>query len=62
MLLRSWQLKTTNLGVFVATVAIASQVMSSSTSKPIAFYDADKYEVWHDATRDEIQALRSNHT
>jgi hypothetical protein len=36
--------------------------MSFSTSKPIAFFDAERYKVWHDAMRDEIQALCSNHT
>jgi len=62
MVLRPRQPKTTNLGVFVATVTPTSWVMSSPTSEPIDLSDADMYEAWHDAMRDEIQGLGSNHT
>jgi len=62
MVLRSRQPKTTNLGVSAATIPPPSRVMSSPTSEPIAFSDADRYEVWHDTTHDEIQVLLSNHT
>jgi len=36
--------------------------MYSPTSEPIVFSDANRYEAWHGAMRDEIQALRSNNT
>jgi hypothetical protein len=62
MVLHLWQPKIANLSVFVATVTPTSWVMSFSTSEPIAFFDAERYKVWHDAMRDEIQALCSNHT
>jgi len=39
-----------------------SRVTSSPTFEPIAFSDADRYEAWYGAIRDEIQALRSNNT
>jgi hypothetical protein len=42
--------------------ALISQVMSSSTSKPIALSDVNRYEVWYGVMRDKIQALRSNNT
>jgi hypothetical protein len=61
MVIHSRQSKTANLGVFAATISHASRVMSSPTSEPIVFSDADMYEVWHDVMRDEIQALRFNH-
>jgi len=38
------------------------QVMSSPAYKPLIFSNADKNKEWHDATLDEIQALRSNNT
>jgi len=62
MVLRPRQSKTTNLGVFVATVTPTSWVMSSPTSEPIDLSDANRYKAWHDAIRDEIQALGSKHT
>ena len=36
--------------------------MYSPTSEPIVFSDANRYEAWHGAMRDEIQALCSNNT
>jgi hypothetical protein len=36
--------------------------MSSPNYEPIAFSDADMYEAWHGAMRDEIQVLHSNDT
>jgi len=45
-----------------SSVAPISPVMSSPTSEPIAFSDANRYEVWHSAMHDEIQALCSNNT
>jgi hypothetical protein len=54
MVLHLWQPKIANLSVFVATVTPTSWVMSFSTSEPIAFFDAERYKVWHDAMRDEI--------
>jgi hypothetical protein len=36
--------------------------MSSPTSEPIDLSDANRYKAWHDAIRDEIQALGSKHT
>jgi len=62
MVLHSRQLKTTNLSVSAATVPPPSRVMSSPTSEPISFSDANRYEVWHDTIRDKIQVLRYNHT
>jgi len=47
----------------VASYAAPSyRVMSSPTSEPIAFSDANRYKAWHGAMHDEIQALRSNNT
>jgi hypothetical protein len=42
--------------------ALICRVLSPPNYESIAFSDADKYEVWHDAMRDEIQVLRSNDT
>jgi hypothetical protein len=42
--------------------ALICWVMSSLTSEPIALSDADRYKVWHDTMRDEIQALCFNNT
>jgi rRNA maturation protein Nop10 len=36
--------------------------MSSPTYEPIVFSDADRYEAWRGAMREEIQALRFNDT
>jgi hypothetical protein len=63
MVLRPWLPKTALL-IVSATFSTApiSRVMSSSTFELIAFSDADRYEAWYGAMRDEIQALRSNNT
>jgi hypothetical protein len=36
--------------------------MSSPTSKPIAFSNADRYDMWHGVMHDKIQALHFNNT
>lgn len=62
MVLRSQQPKTANLVASVAAATTSTRVLLSPSSKPLAFSDAEKYTVWHDAMCDEIKALRSNHT
>jgi len=62
MVLRSQQPKTANLVASVAAATTSTRVLLSPSSKPLAFSDAEKYAVWHDAMCDEIKALRSNHT
>jgi len=48
-------LKTTLLTASAASFAAPiSRVMSSLTSEPIAFSDADRYEAWYGAMHDEI--------
>jgi hypothetical protein len=55
--------KTTLLAAFTTTsVAPICQVVSPPTYKLIVFSDADRYEAWHAAMREEIQALRFNNT
>lgn len=39
-----------------------SRVLSPPAYELITFYNADMYEAWHNAMKDEIQALRSNNT
>jgi len=48
--------------VFFDAVTTSPRVLHSPSSKPLAFSDADRYVVWHDAMCDEIKALCSNHT
>ena len=43
-------------------VAPIYQVLSPPIYETIAFSDADKYDAWHGAIQDEIQALCSNNT
>jgi hypothetical protein len=62
MVLRPRQPKTTNLVAFTAADTASTRVLLSPSSEPLAFSDADKYVVWHDAMCDEIKALRANHT
>jgi len=62
MVLRPRQPKIANLMASAAAVTASYRVMLSPTSKPFAFYDTDRYAVWHDAMCDEIKLLRSNHT
>jgi len=62
MVLKSRQPKTANMVSSTAANTAATRVLLSPSSEPIAFSDADKYVVWHDAMCDEIKALQSNHT
>jgi len=62
MILRSWQPKTTNLVASAAVNPASRRVLHSPSSEPLAFSDADRYAVWHNAMCDEIAVLRSNHT
>ena len=47
-----------------ATVTTTSicRVVSPPTQEPISFTDANRYEVWHNTMREEIQTLRANKT
>jgi hypothetical protein len=62
MVLRSLQPKTANMVSSAATDTAATRVLLSPSSEPVAFSNANKYVVWHDAMCDEIKVLRSNHT
>jgi hypothetical protein len=39
-----------------------NQVVSPPSHEPLVFNDANRYEVWHNVMREEIQALRANRT
>jgi hypothetical protein len=39
-----------------------SRVVSPPSHEPLVFNDANRYEAWHSAMREEIQALRANRT
>jgi hypothetical protein len=55
MVLKSRQPKTANL------VALLSLIqLPPPSSQPLAFSNADRYAIWHDAMCDEIKVLRSN--
>jgi hypothetical protein len=63
MVLRPRLPKTALLTAFAAISAAPNyRVMSSSACEPLTFSDADRYEVWHGAMCNEIQAIRSNRT
>jgi len=63
MVLRLQLSKTSLLTASTASFVVPiSRVMSSPTSEPIAFSDANRYEAWHSVMRDEIQAQHSNNT
>jgi len=62
MTLRPRQPKTANLAASVAATSASTRVLHSPSSEPFAFFDADRYAVWHNAMCDEIAALRSNRT
>jgi hypothetical protein len=51
MVLHPWLLKT---ALLTASIAPLCQVMSSPNYEPIVFSNADRYEAWHCAMRDEI--------
>ena len=63
MVLRPRQPKT---ALFTATtttsIASFSWVVSPPIHKPLLFNDANRYEAWHSAMHEEIQALRANKT
>jgi hypothetical protein len=63
MVLRPQLPKITLLTTFATTsVVLICRVVSPLTYKPIAFSDVNRYEAWHGAMREKIQALRSNDT
>ena len=62
MVLRLRQPKTANLVASTAADTASTRVLLSPFSEPLAFSNADRYAVWHDAICDEIKALHSNHT
>jgi hypothetical protein len=62
IVLRPQQPKTAKLVASAVAVLASPGVLHSPSSKPLAFSDADRYVVWHDAMCDEFKALRSNHT
>jgi len=45
-----------------ASAVSFNRVVSPPSHEPLVFNDANKYEVWHSAMREEIQALRTNKT
>ena len=57
------QFKTT-LSIATTTTSTASfdWVVSLPTHKPLVFNDANRYEAWHSAICEEIQALYANRT
>jgi hypothetical protein len=63
MVLRPRQPKTALSTATAATFVVSfSQVVSPPSNEPLVFNDANKYEVWHSAMREEIQALHANRT
>ena len=62
MTLRPRQPKTANLVASAAATSTSTRVLYSPSSEPFAFSDADRYTVWHNATCDEIAALRKTRT
>jgi hypothetical protein len=64
MVLHPRQPKITLLTVSATTTdASICRVVSPPTHEPtIAFSDVDRYEAWHDAMHEKIQALHSNDT
>ena len=63
MVLRPRLQKTTLLAASAAASAASNcRVLSSPACESLTFSDADRYEAWHCAMHDEIQALHSNNT
>jgi hypothetical protein len=62
MVLRPRQPKTANSVASAAANPASTWVLHSPSSEPLAFFDADRYAVWHNAMCDEIATLRSNRT
>ncbi|KAJ6340305.1 hypothetical protein OIU77_008126 [Salix suchowensis] len=64
MVLRPRQPKTANLSsLSVSSPSIyPSRVLSPSNFEPMSFKEADRFECWHSAMKDEISALHANNT
>jgi GMP synthase-like glutamine amidotransferase len=63
MVLRPRQPKTALSTTTTTTTATSiGWAVSPPTHEPLVFNDANGYEVWHSALREEIQALRTNKT
>jgi hypothetical protein len=63
MVLRPRQPKTSlSMATTTASAASFSLVFSLPTHEPYVFNDANRYEAWRSAMREEIQALRANRT
>ena len=63
MVICPWLPKTANLmPSFALSANSISRVLSPPAYELITFSNADMYEAWHNAMKDEIQALRSNNT
>ena len=63
MVLHPRQPKTTlSTATTTASVASFNRVISPPIREPLVFNDANRYEVWHSAMREEIQALCANRT
>jgi len=63
MVLRPRQLKTAmSTATATASAASFSRVVSLPTHEQLFFNDANRYETWHNAMHEEIQALRANIT
>ena len=54
--------KLSNNMVASTSAASFSQVVSPPSHEPLVFNDANRYEAWHNAMREEIQALSANRT
>jgi len=55
--------KTALLTTFTTTfTSLIYWVLSPPNYEPIAFFDAVRYEAWHDAMCEAIQVLHSNNT
>jgi hypothetical protein len=63
MVLRLRQPKTAlSAATAAASVVSFSRVVSPPSHEPLVFNDANRYEAWHSAIREEIQALHANRT
>jgi hypothetical protein len=63
MVLRPRQPRTALSTTTAAASAVSfSQVFSPPSHEPLFFNDANRYEAWHSAMHEEIQALRVNRT
>jgi hypothetical protein len=63
MVLRPRQPKTAlSTAITSSSAASFSRVVSPPSHEPLVFNDDNKYEAWHSAMHEEIQALRANRT